>query len=29
LLGYKDKIEKDANIMRQKENYYLNKFINN
>jgi len=28
LLGYKDKIEKDANIMRQKENYYLNKFIN-
>ena len=29
LLGYKDKIEKDANIMRQKENYYLNKFTNN
>ena len=29
LLGYKDKIEKDAYIMRQKENYYLNKFINN
>jgi rRNA maturation RNase YbeY len=29
LLGYKDKIKKDANIMRQKENYYLNKFINN
>ena len=29
LLGYKDKIEKDANIMRHKENYYLNKFINN
>ena len=29
LLGYKDKIEKDAKIMRQKENYYLNKFINN
>jgi rRNA maturation RNase YbeY len=28
LLGYKDKIEKDTNIMRQKENYYLNKFIN-
>ena len=29
LLGYKDKIEKDANIMRVKENYYLNKFTNN
>ena len=29
LLGYKDKIEKDANIMREKENYYLNKFTNN
>ena len=29
LLGYKDKIEKDANIMREKENYYLNKFKNN
>ena len=28
LLGYKDKIEKDANTMREKENYYLNKFIN-
>jgi probable rRNA maturation factor len=29
LLGYKDKIEKDADIMREKENYYLNKFTNN
>ena len=29
LLGYKDKIEKDANAMREKENYYLNKFTNN
>jgi len=29
LLGYKDKIEKDANTMREKENYYLNKFANN
>ena len=29
LLGYKDKIEKDANIMHAKENYYLNKFTNN
>tara|TARA_B110000483_G_scaffold163341_1_gene193520 strand:- start:40 stop:456 length:417 start_codon:yes stop_codon:yes gene_type:complete len=29
LLGYKDKIEKDANTMHKKENYYLNKFINN
>ena len=29
LLGYKDKIEKDADIMREKENYYLNKFKNN
>ena len=29
LLGYKDKIEKDADIMRKKENYYLNKFTNN
>ena len=29
LLGYKDKIEKDANTMRKKENYYLNKFTNN
>ena len=28
LLGYKDKNEKDAKTMRQKENYYLNKFIN-
>jgi probable rRNA maturation factor len=29
LLGYKDKIEKDADRMREKENYYLNKFKNN
>jgi len=29
LLGYKDKIEKDANTMRKKENYYLTKFTNN
>jgi len=29
LLGYKDKIEKDADRMREKENYYLNKFTNN
>jgi len=29
LLGYKDKIEKDANTMREKESYYLNKFTNN
>jgi probable rRNA maturation factor len=29
LLGYKDKNEKDADIMREKENYYLNKFTNN
>ena len=29
LLGYKDEIEKDANTMREKENYYLNKFTNN
>ena len=29
LLGYKDKIEKDANTMREKENYYLNRFTNN
>ena len=29
LLGYKDKIEKDANTIRKKENYYLNKFTNN
>jgi len=29
LLGYKDKIENDANTMREKENYYLNKFTNN
>ena len=29
LLGYKDKIEKDASTMHEKENYYLNKFTNN
>ncbi|MBT3612046.1 MAG: rRNA maturation RNase YbeY [Flavobacteriales bacterium] len=29
LLGYKDKNEQDANTMREKENYYLNKFANN
>ena len=29
LLGYKDKVENDANTMREKENYYLNKFTNN
>jgi len=29
LLGYKDKIEKDAYTMHKKENYYLNKFTNN
>lgn len=29
LLGYKDKIKKDADTMREKENYYLNKFTNN
>ena len=29
LLGYKDKIEKDADTMREKENYYLNKLTNN
>ena len=29
LLGYKDKNDKDANTMREKENYYLNKFTNN
>ena len=29
LLGYKDKNEKDTDIMREKENYYLNKFTNN
>ena len=28
LLGYKDKSEKDAKIMREKENYYLKKFGN-
>jgi probable rRNA maturation factor len=28
LLGYKDKNEKDAKTMREKENYYLNKLIN-
>ena len=29
LLGYKDKHKKDENTMREKENYYLNKFTNN
>ena len=29
LLGYNDKHEKEANTMREKENYYLNKFTNN
>ena len=28
LLGYNDKNEKDTKTMREKENYYLNKFIN-
>ena len=28
LLGYKDKNEKSKKTMREKENYYLNKFIN-
>jgi len=28
LLGYKDKKQKDAKTMREKENYYLNKIIN-
>ena len=28
LLGYNDKNEKDIRTMREKENYYLNKFIN-
>jgi len=28
LLGYKDKNEKSKTTMREKENYYLNKFIN-
>ena len=28
LLGYKDKNEKDAKTMREKENYYLNKLTN-
>jgi len=28
LLAYKDKTEKDAKTMREKENYYLTKFIN-
>ena len=28
LLGYKDKNKKDAILMRNKENYYLNKFVN-
>ena len=29
LFGYNDKHEKDSNTMREKENYYLNKFTNN
>ena len=29
LLGYNDKIKKEAIQMHEKENYYLNKFINN
>ena len=29
LFGYNDKHKKDSNTMREKENYYLNKFINN
>jgi len=29
LLGYNDKHKKGANKMREKENYYINKFINN
>ena len=28
LLGYNDKNKKDTKTMREKENYYLNKFIN-
>ena len=28
LLGYKDKTKKDAILMRNKENYYLNKLVN-
>lgn len=28
LCGYKDKTEKEQNIMKLKEDYYLNKFIN-
>ena len=28
LLGYNDKNENDTKTMREKENYYLNKFIN-
>ena len=28
LLGYKDKNKKDAILMRNKENYYLNKLVN-
>ena len=28
LLGYKDKNGKDAILMRNKENYYLNKLVN-
>ena len=29
LLGYKDKSEEDIKIIREKENFYLNTFINN
>ena len=29
LLGYNDKIKTEATKMHEKENYYLNKFINN
>jgi probable rRNA maturation factor len=29
LLGYKDKSENDAKIMREKENFYLDIFTNN
>ena len=29
LCGYKDKSQEDETIMREKENYYLNKFKNN
>ncbi|MDA9808602.1 rRNA maturation RNase YbeY, partial [Flavobacteriales bacterium] len=26
LLGYKDKTERESNLMRKKENYYLSKY---